>query len=90
MLVDWAATKHVDALSDDVLGKFRDHLLVGGQPVHDFEAAYRIWVRNEAKFAADGRARSPAIARRAGRAETALATALRMTLNERDEPGDSD
>src|SRR5690242_10086130 len=48
-LLDWAAAKHgINALADDILGKFVDHQLATGKRPHDLDAAYRIWIRNEA------------------------------------------
>jgi hypothetical protein len=62
-LVDWAAREYgVDALADDVLGQFRDNQLANDKRPSDLNAAFRIWIRNERKFAArqSGRPREQA------------------------------
>jgi hypothetical protein len=50
--VDWALREYqVDALADDVLGKFRDNLLAYNKRPSDLNAAYKNWIRNEPRFA---------------------------------------
>jgi hypothetical protein len=74
-LLDWAAAEHgINALADDILGKFVDHQLATVKRPHDLDAAYRIWIRNEAKFTVADRSRRPAAGRRRGLIrDTALA-----------------
>jgi hypothetical protein len=64
-LVDWAAEEHgINALADGVLGKFVDYQRANGRRPRDLDAAYRNWIRAEAKFTSADQSRRPAQGRR--------------------------
>ena len=58
-LVDWAAKEFgIDALADNILGKFKAHHCASRKPPPaDREAAYRKWIYNEPNFAGGHNAR---------------------------------